>query len=182
MKTAKYLIILGFMLIVGAILSACGASQQEANQTYYNRQSINDSIPVPPMDFSSRRLVLAKYYLVLNRRRLPTCSYLAGRGTFGEAMIPSFGPSVNLSNQMTDPAMAEPDSVYSGTNDQTVVVLRNGNFATVEADVITVGGECPAEYLLGGIYHINSPLQFLLDVSSGTKPEFDFTNTDGLKP
>lgn len=180
----KILILIGFCLLVSAFLAACGASQKEANQTYYNRQAINDQIPVPPLNFSSRRLVLAKYYLVLGRPRLNTCSYFVGRGSYGEAVAPTFGPSVNLSNQMTDPDIAEADSVYTGPNDQTVSVLRNGNFATVEADVITVGGECPPQYLVGGAKHLDTPLQTLLDFSGGENvtPEFDFTNTDGLKP
>lgn len=181
MKRHTFFIAIGLVFVISAVLSACGAGFQEQEQTRQNRNQINDAIPVPPMDFSSRRLVLAKYYLVLARPRLNTCSYLAGRGSYGEAIVPTFGPSVNLSNQMTSPTISEPDSVYSGQNDQTVIVLRNGNFATVEADVITVGGDCPIDYLPGGYAHLNTPLQNMLDLASGIVPEFDFTNTDGLK-
>lgn len=168
-----------FFTIVIAILAialAGCAGQQEANTTWNNRQKINAQIPVPDLDFSTRRLVLAKYYLVLERPRLNTCSYLAGRGSYGEAVIPTFGPSVNLSNQMTSSDQSEPDSVYVGTNDQTLIVLRNGNFATVEADVITVGGDCPE-----GL-RPQTPLQAMLEYASGIAPEFDFTTTDGLAP
>ena len=184
-KLAIRLIVIGLLILSSAFLAACGAIQQEYEQTRQNRNNINEQIPVPPMDFSSRRLVLAKYYLVLSRPRLNTCTYAAGRGSYGEAMVLTFGPSVNLSNQMTDPAIAEPDSVFSGANDQTLVVLRNGNFATIEADTDTVGGDCPPDYAYGAPKHINSPLQDMLDfaggVTSSAVPEFDFTTTDGLK-
>lgn len=169
----KTMILVGVLLLAVAILSGC-AGQQESNQTWRNREKINAAIRVPDLSYSTRRLVLAKYYLVLERPRLNTCSYIAGRGSYGEAVIPTFGPSVNLSNQMTAPGMSEPDSVYVGQNDQTLIVLRNGNFATVEADVVTVGGECPA-----GL-RTSSPLQIMLEAASGIVPDFDFTNTDGL--
>lgn len=177
---SKLMIFIGsIIVIVSFLLSSC-AEQQESNQTYKNRNTINAAIRVPDLNFSTRRLVLAKYYLVLERQRLNTCTYFAGRGSYGEAMMPTFGPSVNLSNQMTSPGMSEPDSVYVGQNDQTLVVLRNGNFTTVEADVTTTGGECPAEFLLGGARHIESPMQYMLETAAGIAPEFDFTNTDGL--
>lgn len=171
---SKFVVFLALIAVLTIILTAC-ASQEEANTTWNNRQKINAEIPVPDLNFSTRRLVLAKYYLVLERPRLNTCSYLAGRGSYGEAIIPTFGPSVNLSNQMTSGEQSEPDSVYVGTNDQTLIVLRNGNFATVEADVITVGGECPE-----GL-RPQTPLQAMLEYASGSAPDFDFTNTDGLK-
>lgn len=176
MKPKKILFLLAVAVLAATVLAACGASQAESNTTWNNRQKINEAIPVPDLNFSARRLVLAKFYLVLERPRLNTCSYIAGRGNYGEAVIPTFGPSVNLSNQMTAPGMSEPDSVYVGQNDQTLIVLRNGNFATVEADVVTVGGDCPP-----GV-RPNSALQVVLENASGIKPEFDFTNTDGLKP
>jgi len=158
--------------IFAALISACGASGQESVQTWSNRQEINSAIPVPAISFSSRRLVLAKFYLVLERSRLNTCTYISGYQ--GGAIIPTFGPSVNLSNQMTNPVESEPDSVYTGTNDQTLIVLRNGNFATVEDSVTTVGGDCPS-----GV-RVDSALQIMLENASGITPEFDFTNTDGL--
>lgn len=175
-RTLKILSVLALLAITAVLASACSASQQEYNTTWTNRQRINEAIPVPSLDFSTRRLVLAKYYLVLERPRLNTCSYLAGRGNYGEAVIPTFGPSVNLSNQMTNGEMSEPDSVFVGPNDQTLVVLRNGNFATVEADVVTVGGDCPE-----GL-RPDSPLQTMLEFASGTVPEpaLDFTTTEGL--
>lgn len=181
-KLSIRLITIGLVVLASAfLLAACGAQQQEYNQTYTNRQEINAQIPVPPMAFSTRRLVLAKYYLVLSRPRLNTCTYAIGRGAYGEAMIASFGPAVNLSNQMTDPSIAEPDSVFSAPNDQTVIVLRNGNYAVIEADTTNTGGECPPEYLYGGAKHLNTPLQDMLDYAGGVTPEIDFTTTDGLK-
>ena len=170
-KTALVFLILVF---VGIIFTAC-ASQQEYNTTWDNRQKINSAIPVPALDFSTRRLVLAKYYLVLERQRLNTCSMFSGRGNSAEAIIPTFGPSVNLSNQMTSGTISEPDSVYVGPNDQTLAVLRNGNFVTAELDVITVGGDCPA-----GV-RSETTLQKMLEFASNGIPEFNFTNTDGLK-
>lgn len=170
-------IILGLISIIALsiLLSACTASDKEYRITRDNREAINEAIPVPNLVFSTRRLVLAKYYLVLERQRLNTCSLFSGRGNSAEAIIPTFGPSVNLSNQMTSGTISEPDSVYVGPNDQTLVVLRNGNFATAELDVVTVGGDCPA-----GV-HADTNLQKMIDFASGIKPEFDFTNTDGLK-
>lgn len=173
----KILMILGALFILTAVLTACSASQQESNTTYYNREKINAAIPVPDLSFSTRRLVLAKYYLTLERPRLNTCTSITTRGVSdgGGAIFNSFGPSVNLSNQMTSGTMSEPDSVYVGPNDQTLAVLRNGNFVTTEADMTTVGGDCPA-----GV-KIDSSLQKMIDNAAGIKPDFDFTNTDGLK-
>ncbi len=169
-------VIVPFVVLFAIGLAGCSdASYQENNQTWRNRQSIASAIPLPPLSYSARRLVLAKYYLVLERPRLETCTYISGRGANGEAVIPTFGPSVNLSNQMTPPNQSEPDSVYVGSNDQTLVVLRNGNFATIESDVVTVGGNCPE-----GV-RPNTPLQRVLEQASGGKPAFDFTNEDGLR-
>lgn len=129
-----------------AAVASCGASQQEYQQTYENRQSINEAIPVPAINFSMRRWILAQYYLMNAQPRLPTCSVLLGRGGTADvlAVTPSYGTAVNLSNQMTTGEMSEPDSIYVGPNDQTVVVLRNGGGFVSESDVTTVLGDCPA--------------------------------------
>lgn len=128
-------------------LGACDASQQESHQTWENRQSINQVIPIPAVNFSMRRWVLVNFYKLNARPRLPTCTILTSRGASSNgtelAITPSFGMPVNLSNQVTSPTESEPDSVYPGQNDQTVVILRNGGGFVSEADTTTLFGECP---------------------------------------
>ena len=132
-----------------AVLCGCDAQQQEHAQTYRNRQAINSVIPVPPINFSMRRWVLVHYYELNAQPRLPTCTILTSRGASQGgtelAIVPTYGMAVNLSHQVTSPGQEEPDSVFAGQTDQTVVILRNGGAFVSEADVTTVFGDCPAD-------------------------------------
>lgn len=158
-------------LLVALALAGCGVEQKESDQTYHNRTSINAAIPVPEINFSTRRWVLAQFYLMLAQPRLETCTIFTARG--GDhteiGVAPSYGSPVNLSNQMTAPNISEPDSVYSGTNDQTVVILRNGAGVIAEGDTNAVIGECPPDMMKP-----KTAFQATIDYTSVTKPKFNF--------
>lgn len=158
--------------VIGALgLSACGVQQEERTQTIENRMAINAAIPVPIIDFSLRRWVLAQFYKSLSRPRLRTCTIVTSRGgNLTElAIVPSYGSPVNLSFQMTAPDMSEPDSVYTGQTDQTVVVMRNGVGLNVEGDTNVVLGECPPN-----VKKPDTLLQAAADYQSTQQPEFSF--------
>jgi hypothetical protein len=147
MIQVKRLVFLFGISVLALIASACGASAAENQQTWDNRQAINQNIPIPKLSFSSRRWVLVNYYKqVLDNPRLRTCTMITPRGGSSKdviGLIETIGPAVNLSNQITSPESSEADSVYPGTNDQTVFVYRNGSAGVTEADTTSVIGDCP---------------------------------------
>lgn len=152
-------------------LAGCGVQQQEMERTRDNRVAINSAIPVPNLLFSIRRWVLSRFYQSLERPRLLSCTVITSRG--GDktelAIAPTYGTAVNLSNQMTEPGMSEPDSIYVGQNDQTVVVLRNGTGIVTEGDTSTVLGDCPTN-----VEKPKTALQAIVDHQMEGKPQFDF--------
>lgn len=167
--TRKVTLVLAAITAIG--LSSCGVQTEEREQTRENRIAINAGIPVPQIDFSLRRWVLAQFYKSLARPRLRTCTVITSRG--GDktelAVAATYGSPVNLSNQMTSPEMSEPDSIYSGQNDQSVIMLRNGVGMNVEADTTVVLGECPTT-----MKKPETALQAIIDYQSTQQPEFSF--------
>lgn len=154
-----------------ATLAGCGVQQQERERTRENREAINSGIPVPDLSFSIRRWVLSMFYQSLERPRLRSCTIITSRG--GDVteigIAPTYGTAVNLSNQMTEPGISEPDSIYAGPNDQTVVVLRNGTGVVTEGDTSTVLGDCPTN-----IEKPKTVMQATIDFQMGGTPEFNF--------
>lgn len=151
MSVKRTLLLVGLFCILAASLVACDAATTEQQQTYNNRQSINTNQPVPDISYSQRRSVLIDYYgQVLNKPRLRTCTMITSRGSGGTAgndliaVAETLGMPVNLSNQVTDPKDSEPDSIYPGANDQTVLTLRNGQAIVTEADTTAITGDCPS--------------------------------------
>lgn len=171
MRKKHIFLALGGLLILAMLLVACDATTDEANQTYNNRQQINANQPLPDITYSQRRQVLIAYYgQVLNKPRLRTCTTITSRGSGGNAgndiigIAETFGMPVNLSNQVTDPTESEPDSIYPGPNDQTVLTLRNGNAVVTEADTTAITGDCPT-----GL-HPSTQMQQLIDFESKQPP------------
>lgn len=143
--------ILAPLLIVFALTagSSCDtAAQQEGKITTQNHESINSSQPLPNLTYSQRREVLNDYYTAEGDQYMLTCTMITSRGSGGNSgndvigIAPTIGMPVNLSNQVTAPGTPEPDTVYSGTNDQTAFILRNGHAMAVEADTNAVSGDC----------------------------------------
>ena len=166
----RTIVLLAFLVLVGILAASCDATVQEQQQTYNNRQSINSSQPIPPITYSQRRQVLLDYYgQVLNKPRLRTCTMITSRGSGGNAgndvigVAETLGMPVNLSNEVTDPKDSEPDSVYPGTNEQTVLVLRNGQAIVTEADTTAITGDCPN-------VHPNTTMQTVIDFESKQPP------------
>lgn len=144
----SHLSLVGIFFVLALLATACDASWQESRLTWENRERINRNIPVPQLSWSSRRYVLERYYRVLERPRLRTCTVITSRGAnmSGSDLLgiaETLGVPVNLSNQMTSAKEAEPDSVYVGQNDQTVFVFRNGIAVVTEADTTAITGDCP---------------------------------------
>ena len=161
----------GLLLLLSIFVVACDAATDERNQTYNNRQQINANQPLPDITYSQRRQVLIAYYgQVLNKPRLRTCTMITSRGSGGNAgndiigMAETLGMPVNLSNQVTDPTEAEPDSIYPGPNDQTVLTLRNGNVIVTEADTTAIAGDCPTTV------HPSTEMQQVIDFESKQPP------------
>ena len=134
-----------FFLLTSLTITGCtSASQRESNTTWKNHQVIETEIPTPTMNFSQRRFALAKFYEMLNVRYLPTCTIVTEGPQI--AYYDTVGPSVNLSNQMTSPGMAEPDSVHVGTNDQTVSITQNNKGTITEQKTMSItNARCPKE-------------------------------------
>lgn len=158
-------------LIILTTAASCDAATDEKQQTYNNRQQINSSQPVPNITYSQRRSVLIDYYgQVLNKPRLRTCTMITSRGSGGNAgndiigIAETLGMPVNLSNQVTDPNGSEPDSIYPGTNEQTVLTLRNGQAIVTEADTTAITGDCPTNV------HPSTEMQAVIDFESALPP------------
>lgn len=142
-------------LVVGAVLamvlsvtiSSCTATDKGNTQTRLNYETVSFNQPIRPIAWSSRRFELLTYQLeVLPKPRLRTCSMVAPRGSGANSDIigifNSYGFPVNLSNQVTDPKMPEPDGIYVGQSDQTVAVFRNGHAFVGESDINAIDGDC----------------------------------------
>lgn len=153
------------------LLAGCGVQEQERVRTRENREAINSGIPVPDLSFSIRRWVLSKFYQSLERPRLLSCTVITARG--GDktelAHAPTYGTAVNLSNQMTEPGISEPDSIYAGPNDQTVIVLRNGTGVVTEGDTTTIMGDCPTN-----VPKPQTAIQAIIDHQLGSAPQYSF--------
>lgn len=167
----RSIILLALFVLVSILLAACDATTEENTQTYDNRQQINSSQPIPNITYSQRRQVLLDYYgQVLNKPRLRTCTMITSRGGGGNSgndiigIAETLGMPVNLSNQVTDPTQSEPDSIYPGTNDQTVLTLRNGQAIVTEADTTAITGDCPTDV------HPDTQMQHVIDFESGQPP------------
>lgn len=164
MRKKRIFVALGGLLLLCMFLAACDATTDERNQTYNNRQEINANQPLPDISYSQRRAVLIAYYgQVLSKPRLRTCTTITSRGSGGNAgndiigIAETLGMPMNLSNQVTDGTESEPDSIFPGPNDQTVLTLRNGNAIVTEADTTAITGDCPP-----GL-HPSTQMQQLID-------------------
>lgn len=168
-KKIAFLVVGLLTLIILTTAASCDAATDEKQQTYNNRQQINSSQPVPNITYSQRRSVLIDYYgQVLNKPRLRTCTMITSRGGgTGPDIIgiaETLGMPVNLSNQVTDSTQSEPDSIYPGTNDQTVSTLRNGQAIVTEADTTAITGDCPSNV------HPDTQMQKVIDFESSLPP------------
>jgi hypothetical protein len=137
---SKIIQLLAFASLIG--LTSCSAEYQEGRQTYHNREKINLNQPVPDLDYSQRRGVLSAFYVINGLRYMPTCTIITDGPHI--AWFDSVGPAVNLSNQMTDKSISEPDSVYAGDNEQTMALsaTNKGIISESHTTVIT-NTRCP---------------------------------------
>lgn len=144
MSKSKLGLIILSTVVTSVVLSACESGYlKDARQTRNNVDNIVTNQPQPDLKYSQRRNSLGIYYKLIGERYMPSCTIFIMPGQI--AMMDSVGTAVNLSHQMTSPDQPEPDSVNTGTTDQTIALSTNNKAVVSEADTIdVVNSRCPA--------------------------------------